>query len=152
LRTLTFDAALVVTIVSALLVGTAPALAHHSFAMYDQTVTKTLTGKLTRFVVGGNHSQLIFEVLGDDGKTTVDQKSGKTMMWQVETGSATAIARQGITVASFPIGTIFTVTFYPLRDGRPQGAVAGPLIKCGAIFPAGGCNKDTGQLMTVPAN
>jgi hypothetical protein len=152
LRTWTFDAGFVVTIVSALLIGAAPVHAHHSFAMYDQTVTKTVTGKLTRFVVGGNHSQLIFEVLGDDGKTSVDQKTGKTMMWQVETGSATAIARQGITVASFPIGTIFTVTFYPLRDGRPQGAVAGPLIKCGATFPAGGCNKDTGQLMTVPAN
>ena len=148
----TFDAGLVMAIVAGLLVGAMPARAHHSFAMYDQTVTKTLTGKLTRFVVGGNHSQLIFEVLGDDGKTNVDQKTGKTMMWQVETGSATAIARQGITVASFPIGTIFTVTFYPLRDGRPQGAVAGPLIKCGATFPAGGCNKDTGQLMTVPAN
>jgi hypothetical protein len=152
LRTWTFDAGFVVTIVSALLIGAAPVHAHHSFAMYDQTVTKTVTGKLTRFVVGGNHSQLIFEVLGEDGKTSVDQKTGKTMMWQVETGSATAIARQGITVASFPIGTIFTVTFYPLRDGRPQGAVAGPLIKCGATFPAGGCNKDTGQLMTVPAN
>jgi Family of unknown function (DUF6152) len=147
-----FGAALVVAIVGTASTGSVPALAHHSFAMYDQTTTKTLTGKLTRFVVGGNHSQLIFEVLGDDGKTTVDQKTGKTMMWQVETGSATAIARQGITVAGFPIGTIFTVTFYPLRDGRPQGAVAGPLIKCGATFPAGGCNKDTGQLMTVPAN
>ena len=148
MRTSRFAAAFI----GAVWMCSATALAHHSFAMYDQTTTKTLTGKLTRFVVGGNHSQLIFEVLGDDGKTTVDQKTGKAMTWQVETGSATAIARQGITVAGFPIGTIFTVTFYPLRDGRPQGAVAGPLIKCGATFPAGGCNKDTGQLMTVPAN
>jgi uncharacterized protein DUF6152 len=129
-----------------------PVRAHHSFAMYDQTVTKTLTGKLTRFVIGANHSQLIFEILDDEGKTSVDPKTGKTMMWQVETGSAANIARQGITVASFPYGTIFTVTFFPLRDGRPQGAVTGPLIRCGATFPAGGCNKDTGQLMTMPAN
>jgi uncharacterized protein DUF6152 len=84
-----------------------PVRAHHSFAMYDQTVTKTLTGKLTRFVIGANHSQLIFEILDDEGKTSVDPKTGKTMMWQVETGSAANIARQGITVASFPYGTIF---------------------------------------------
>ena len=37
-------------------VMTTPALAHHSFAMYDQTKTKTLTGKLTRFVLGANHA------------------------------------------------------------------------------------------------
>jgi len=129
-----------------------PVRAHHSFAMYDQTTTRTLTGRLTRFVIGANHSQLIFEVLNDKGETSLDQKTGKTMMWQVETGSAAAIARQGVTVANFPYGTIFTVTFYPLRDGRPQGAVTGPLIRCGATFPAGGCNENTGQLMTVPAN
>ena len=43
----------------------APAVyAHHSFAMYDQNQTKTLTGRLTRYIPGANHAQLIFEVLG----------------------------------------------------------------------------------------
>ena len=78
MKTRTFDAGLGIAIVAGVLVGAMPVRAHHSFAMYDQTVTKTVTGKLTRFVVGGNHSQLIFEVLGDDGKTSVDQKTGKT--------------------------------------------------------------------------
>src|SRR2546425_1124596 len=36
--------------------------------MYDQTKTLTLTGKLTRFVLGANHAQLLFELLGPDGK------------------------------------------------------------------------------------
>jgi hypothetical protein len=127
-----------------------PALSHHSFAMYDQTVTRTMTGKLTRFIPGGNHAQLIFEVLDEEGKTVMEK--GKPLLWGVETGSAMAIARSGITVESFPPGTIFTVSLHPLRDGRTVGAVSGQLIKCGATMPKGGCTKDTGQVMTPPAN
>ena len=43
------------------------AAAHHSFAMYDQSQVKTVTGKLTRFIPGANHAQLIFELLESDG-------------------------------------------------------------------------------------
>ena len=95
--------------------------AHHSFAMYDMTATKTMTGKLTRFIPGSNHAQLIFEVIGADGKP--EMQDGKPVVWGVETGSAAAMARQGVTVDSFPQGTIVTVTLHPLRDGRPFGAV-----------------------------
>ena len=42
---------------------TGSGVAHHSFAMYDTSTTRTLTGKLTRFVPEGNHAQLIFELL-----------------------------------------------------------------------------------------
>jgi hypothetical protein len=144
---------IVVAVAGLLMVATlsGPALAHHSFAMYDQTVTKTMTGRLTRFIPGGNHAQLIFEVLDADGKPVPD-KNGKPLQWGVETGGAAAIARQGITVASFPPGTILTVTLYPLRDGRPFGAIAGPIIKCGMTMPKGGCTRETGQPLTAPAN
>ena len=127
-------------------VMTMPALSHHSFAMYDQTKTRTVTGKLTRYIPGSNHAQLIFELVGPDGKS-VTGDNGKPVKWGVETGSAEALARQGVTVASFPVGTIFTVTLYPLRDGRPFGALHGPLIKCGATMPAGGCTEKTGQVL-----
>ncbi len=78
-----------------------PALAHHSFAMYDQTKTLTLTGKLTRFVLGANHAQLLFELLGPDGKPQLDA-NGKPVVWGVETGSAKQLAGAGITVETFP--------------------------------------------------
>lgn len=122
-----------------------PALSHHSFAMYDKTKTRTMTGKLTRYVPGSNHAQLIFDVLGPDGKVMAE--NGKPVQWGVETTSAAALARQGITVASFPIGTVFTVSFFPLRDGRSFGAVTGPLIKCGNAMPAAGCNEKTGEVL-----
>lgn len=122
----------------------APALAHHSFAMYDMTQTKSATGKLIRFVPGANHAQLHFELLDAEGKTIV--KDGKPAIMGVEMASAAQIARQGVTVDSFPVGTIISVAYHPLRDGKPLGALAGELIKCGTTLPKGGCTKATGQL------
>ena len=121
-----------------------PALAHHSFAMYDMTQTKTATGKLIRFVPGANHAQLHFELLDADGKTVT--RDGKPSIMGVETGSAAQLARQGVTVDEFPTGTIITVAYHPLRDGKPLGALAGELIRCGKALPKGGCTKATGQV------
>ena len=127
-----------------------PALSHHSFAMYNMTVTKVMTGKLTRFIPGSNHAQLIFEVLNPDGTPVME--NGKPLVWGMETGSAAAMARNGVTVESFPPGTIMTVTLHPLRDGRPMGAVGGPIIHCGTHMPTGGCNEKTGKVLGAPAN
>ena len=123
----------------------APAIAHHSFAMYDMTQTKSATGKLIRFVPGANHAQLHFEVIDEVGKTVMT-KDGKPSIMGVETGSAAQLARLGVTVDEFPLGTIITVAYHPLRDGRPLGALAGELIRCGMALPKGGCTKATGQV------
>jgi hypothetical protein len=124
-----------------------PALAHHSFAMYDMTQTKSATGKLYRFVPGANHAQIFFEMLDADGKPVM--RDGKPAIMGVETGSAAQLARLGVTVDSFPIGTIITVAYHPLRDGKPLGALAGELIKCGTTLPKGGCTKATGQVFAT---
>lgn len=138
-------------LVAALMVAAAtPARAHHSFAMYNMSETKVMTGKLTRFIPGSNHAQLIFEVLSSDGKPVMEK--GKPLVWGMETGSAAAMARNGVTVESFPPGTIMTVTLHPLRDGRPMGAVGGPIVHCGTTMPAGGCNEKTGKVLGAPAN
>ena len=122
----------------------APASAHHSFAMYDMTQTKSATGKLIRFIPGANHAQLLFELLDGDGKAVM--KAGKPIIMGVETGSAAQLARQGVTVDDFPIGTIIAVAYHPLRDGKPLGALAGEIIRCGKALPKGGCTKATGQV------
>jgi hypothetical protein len=127
--------------------------AHHSFAMYDQSETRTLTGKLTRFIPGANHAQLIFELLDEDGQPVLDD-AGEPMLWGVETGPAGRIARQGVTPDAFPVGTIITVSVHPLRDGRPFGALpnGSPLIKCGTELPEGGCTSETGETFLAPNN
>jgi hypothetical protein len=121
-----------------------PALSHHSFAMYDQSIERTYTGKLVRFIIGANHSQFIFDVV-DQGGNVMMGDGGNPVQWGVETGPASTLARQGITVESFPIGTIFTVSLNPLRDGRNFGAMRGSLILCGMTMPAGGCTAQTGK-------
>lgn len=128
---------------AAALMFAVPASAHHSFAMYDQTTTKTLSGKLTRYVPGANHAQLLFIVVGNDGNPVM--KDGKPMQFGVETGSAIVMARQNVTVKTMAEGTYITVRFYPLRDGRDFGALAGMLVTCGKTMPSGGCTPETGQ-------
>ena len=126
-----------------------PAAAHHSFAMYDQSRTETFTGKLTRFIPGANHAQLIFELVDDNGEPVAGE-DGKAVVWGVETGPAGAIARQGVTVDAFPVGTILTVSLNPLRNGKTFGVLDGQIIKCGDSVPEGGCNAETGEVFMPP--
>jgi hypothetical protein len=65
--------------------------------MYDQTTTKIMTGTLVRLIPGGSHSQIVFDLIDGEGKPAV-RPDGKLQKWQVELGSATNIARQGVTV------------------------------------------------------
>jgi hypothetical protein len=132
-------------IAAAALAG-ATAHAHHSFAMYDQTKQETYTGKLIRFIPGANHAQLLFEIVDSDGKPQTGA-DGKPITWGVELGPAAAIAKQGVTVESFPLGTVITVTLNPLRNGKTFGAMAqgGRLIRCGVEIPKGGCTAETGE-------
>jgi hypothetical protein len=124
------------------------ASSHHSFAMYDTKVMRTLTGRLVQFLPGANHAQLIFEVLEPDGDVSVDA-SGEPILWGVETGPAAQIARRGVTLDRFAVGTVITVNLNPLRDGRNFGALAregGRLIHCGTQLPANGCTTQTGTV------
>jgi len=141
-------------VVASLLFTALPAGAHHSFAMYDQEEARTLTGKLTRFIPGANHAQILFELLDAETGAPVLDDSGKPVMWGVETGPAARIARQGVTPDNFPAGTILTVSLNPLRDGRPFGAMPNGtgLINCGTNFPAGGCTAETGTVYLAENN
>jgi len=121
--------------------------AHHSFAMYDQTEVRTFTGKLTRYIPGANHAQLLFEVVDSNGETVLDAE-GNPVMWGVETGPAARIAREGVTPDNFPVGTILTVQLNPLRNGKTFGAMpnGAPIVNCGLSMPSGGCTTETGRV------
>ena len=106
-----------------------PALAHHSFAMYDQTKTNVLTGVAYQFVAQANHAEIHFYLIGPDGKLAKD-KDGKNVDWGVEMAGAAAVAAQGITADSFKVGTIFSVKMNPLRDGSNFGSRVGAIAKC----------------------
>ena len=79
---------------------------------------------------------------------------GKPITWGVELGPAAAIAKQGVTVESFPLGTVITVTLNPLRNGKTFGAMAqgARLIRCGSALPSGGCTAETGEVFLASRN
>ncbi len=103
---------------------------HHSFAMYDQTKTVTLTGVMKQFVPQANHAELHFILLTPDRKALAKEKDGKYVEWGVEMAGTAAIAQQGITGTSFPPGTVFSVHLNPLRDGSNFGSRVGALARC----------------------
>ena len=126
-----------------------PALSHHSFAMYDQTKTVTWTGVMTRFVSQANHAEIHFVPLGPDGKP-LRGPDGKPITWGVEMAGAAAVAQQGITVAAFPAGTIFSVRLSPMRDGSNFGSRVGALAKCPKDHvPAAGKHCDSVEGSTI---
>jgi hypothetical protein len=111
--------------------GVLPAQAHHSFAMYDQTQTLTLTGVVYQFVAQANHAELHVYLIGPDGKLEKGS-DGKPHAYGVEMAGAAAVAEQGITSDSLPPGTIVSFKVNPLREGTDFGSKAGTsaIAKC----------------------
>jgi hypothetical protein len=111
----------IATIATTMLVLRAPATAHHSFAMYDPQKTYVFTGVVTRVTPDANHLQIYFSPLDESRKRVYRDASGQPFVWVVELRAAGTVAREGVTVESFPAGTIFSVGLHPLRTGRPAG-------------------------------
>ena len=101
--------------------GGARPLAHHSFAMYDQEKTYVFTGVVTRVTPDVSHLQIFFVPLNDRRDAVVRDASGEPIVWTVELRGAATVARDGVTLESFPPGTIFSIGLHPLRNGRPAG-------------------------------
>ncbi len=96
--------------------------AHHSFAMYDKSITYVFTGVVERINPDGAHLQIVFVPLNEKRDALVRDAEGKPASWLVEMGGAGAMAREGITVDGFPRGTVFSVGLAPLRSGQRGGA------------------------------
>ena len=101
-----------------------PALAHHSFAMYDQTKLLVLTGVVYQFVAQANHAELHIYLIGADGKLEKGA-DGKPHAYGIEMAGAAAVAEQGITADTLKPGTIVSVKVNPLREGTDFGSKAG---------------------------
>ncbi|MDR2215551.1 MAG: hypothetical protein LBE59_06900 [Nevskiaceae bacterium] len=130
----------------ALALVAAPALAHHSFAIYNNEVTKVFTGVVTRVNPDANHLQVFFAPMNADRTNVERGPDGKPIIWAVEMAGSAQAATDGISVASFPPGTIFSVGMHPLRSGENAGAREGGLFSCPAKTPpAAGQHCDSVQ-------
>jgi hypothetical protein len=98
----------------ALLAGAAnaPALAHHSFAMFDGAKVVTLKGTVTEFDWSNPHVSMT---------VSVPSAQGAPEIWTVELTSPGNLGRLGWTRHSLKPGDHVAVEVNPLRDGKHGG-------------------------------
>jgi hypothetical protein len=89
------------------------ALAHHSFAMFDQDNQVELTGEVQEFKFTSPHTFIILRVKGTDGNVTT---------WSLEGQSPSALVRDGWSSKAINPGDEIVLTIAPLRSGAPGGA------------------------------
>lgn len=116
--------------IAAAVVLTASVGAHHSFAMYDMQAVRVFTGVVTRVDPAANHLQLYFAPMNAERKNVERNAKGEPIIWTIEMAGSAEMARQGISVNTFPAGTIFSVGLHPLRNGQPAGSREGGVFKC----------------------
>lgn len=90
----------------------APALAHHSFSMFDSQQMVTLEGTVSEFEYVNPHAWLHL-VAADD--------SGNEILWSIEMGGINAISREGWTADTVKPGDRVTVQIHPMKDGSRGG-------------------------------
>jgi hypothetical protein len=105
----------------------APALAHHSFAMFDQKKIMTLKGTVAQFQWTNPHAFIELDV----------PVGGKVQHWSIELNSPNNLKRQGWMRASLKPGDKGTVRLNPLRDGKPGGLFLDVVLPSGKVLDSG---------------
>lgn len=90
----------------------APLYAHHSFAMFDNTRSVTLHGKVTGYQWTNPHVYL--DIDAEDGK-------GRTKHYTMEMTSPNMLHRGGWSSRTVKPGDVVTAVMSPLRDGQSGG-------------------------------
>jgi hypothetical protein len=123
-----------VVMVGGLMAGAA-VQAHHSTAgVYDPGKEVTVKGALSSIQFVNPHGSLVVTVKNADGTTTD---------WTFTTGSATALASQGITKVgpkALKVGEEVTVVGMPARNGSPLGGFKSLTRADGSVMGNAGGN------------
>jgi hypothetical protein len=90
-----------------------PSLAHHSYAAYDLTHTRTLKGTVETFHWSNPHSTFTL-VLEPDGRS-------EPIKWTIITSSPAILKRFGWTQNSLKPGDRISVVCNPMTDGSHGG-------------------------------
>ena len=89
-----------------------PAGAHHSFAAYVRTVSRTIEGSVKEFSWSNPHVKLVIMAEGPDGVAKP---------WSFEGGSVNRLALNGFTRGMIAPGDKVTVSYNPRRDRGAGG-------------------------------
>lgn len=112
------------------LAAVVPVEAHHSFAMYDMSQVKVVTGVVDGIDPAPNHLAINFAIMNEERNNVLRDEDNKPIIWSVEMSGSAQMARQGVTVNSWPRGTVFSVALHPLRNGEPGGSREGAMFRC----------------------
>lgn len=118
------------------LAAASPALAHHSFAMFDMGKEQTISGTVTDFQWTNPHSWIWLEVPG---------ASGAGEQWGVEGMSPNFLERRGWSKNTLHRGDKVSVTIHPVKNGGhggsfvrvtlPDGKVMDMMGGAGPVYP-----------------
>jgi hypothetical protein len=90
------------------------AMAHHSFAMFDEAKETKLVGTIKE--VQWTNPHIWVQVLVKDA-------AGKTTEWSIEGGSPNGLTRQGWRRNSIKAGDAVEMTIHPLKNGDNGGSM-----------------------------
>jgi len=124
----TVSGVVVFTLVSSVMEFVAlPALAHHSFAMFDFDKTISCPATVKEFRWTNPHVTLLIEASPKPGDPPE--------IWSLELTSPGNLTRIGWTHSSFKPGDRIDIQFNPLRDGKHGGAFKqAKVLDTGQVF------------------
>ena len=100
---------------AAVLLAPLPAVAHHSYAMFDMQKTVTLQATVVRFKWQNPHAFIEADAASPGG----------TERWSIEMTSPNNLAQEGWKRTSLKPGDRVTIYVHPLRSGARGGSYAG---------------------------
>ena len=101
--------------IAAALLAPFPAIAHHSYAMFDMQKTVTLQATVVRFKWQNPHAFIEADATSPAG----------TERWSIEMTSPNNLAQEGWKRTSLKPGDRVTIYVHPLRSGARGGSYAG---------------------------
>ena len=106
--------------------GAAPAaLAHHSFAMFDRSQTRTITGTVKEFELLNPHGWL---------RLMVADAQGNQNEWSLELGGVGQQERAGWSTSVVHPGDKVMARVHPLRDGSYGGQLISVTLPDGQVL------------------
>jgi hypothetical protein len=99
--------------------GASPAVAHHSFALFDAQKSMTLEGQVKEFQWTNPHTWI---------QLIVVDAAGKEVEWSIEGSSAATMARQGWSRSALKPGDRAIVVIHPLKDGTRGGSLVSATV------------------------
>ena len=106
-----------------------PALAHHSFAMFDHENQRKFTGTVAEFQWTNPHVYIVIDVAGE--AAAVDR-------WTLEGASPAILSRIGWKFNTVKEGDEVTVIVGPLRNGEPGALLKQITLPDGSKLGNGG--------------